>query len=269
MKVQPGVPTTFPVMTKRSGVRQEGASHHGVGTNSGIHPEDRPHTTNERRQQGRNAYTPVTSDVEDDDEFYETRVPSSVRRYRAPIAPTQITVHRIPARSSSTTQQRPVPQVQSVQQGYRQPQRLHWTVYVGLALLFMLVGWIGLSALGSWWQTTSDDWHYGRPRTFQLDAVVGHSDSASNPSHFVALNLNRHVEIIELSGGDVTKAHIYTGPTLIGDRQELAPVTLSFHDVTGDGKPDMIIAVGESRYVYVNDNAAFRPAKPGEVTSNV
>ena len=98
--------------------------------------------------------------------------------------------------------------------------------------------------------------------------MVGHSDSARNPSHFIALNLNRHIEVIELSGGDVTKAHIYTGPTLIGDKQEFAPVTLSFRNVTKGGKLDMIIAVGQSRFVYVNDNGAFRPAQPGEVTSN-
>src|SRR2546425_1583080 len=44
-------------------------------------------------------------------------------------------------------------------------------------------------------------WHYGRPRTFQTDAVVGHNDSAASPSHFIAINLNRHVEVIECPGG--------------------------------------------------------------------
>src|SRR5258708_4162989 len=40
--------------------------------------------------------------------------------------------------------------------------RFHWLVFVGLAMIIMIFGWFMLSALGSWWQTTQDDWHYGR-----------------------------------------------------------------------------------------------------------
>ncbi len=110
----------------------------------------------------------------------------------------------------------------------RQGFNFHWLVFVGIAMFIMIIGWVAFSALGSWWQTTQDDWHYGRPRTFQTDAVVGHNDSSSNPSHFIAVNLNRHVLIVELPGGDATKARIYSGPILIGPGQDLAPVTLSF-----------------------------------------
>ncbi len=142
--------------------------------------------------------------------------------------------------------------------------RLHWTVYVGAAMLIMLVGWLAFSSLSNWWQVTSDDWHYGRPRTFQTDAVVGHNDSSANPSHFIALNLQRHVEVIEMPGGDASKAKIYTGPVLIGQGQDLAVVTLSFKDVNGDNKPDMIVNIQDSRFVFINDSGGFRPARPGE-----
>src|SRR6266487_4661311 len=47
-----------------------------------------------------------------------------------------------------------------------------------------------------------DIWHYGYPRTYQTDAVVGHGDSLAHPSHFIAINLDGHLEVIELSGGD-------------------------------------------------------------------
>ncbi len=145
----------------------------------------------------------------------------------------------------------------------------HWLVYVGLNMLIMLVGWVALSSLGAWWQTTQDDWHYGRPRTFQLDAVVGHNnDSASNPSHFLALNLNRHVLIIELPAGDPSKARIYSGPILLGQGQDLTPVTLSFRDVNGDGKPDMLVWVADTHFVFINDGSGFRPARPGEAVSS-
>ncbi|HEV2654506.1 MAG TPA: hypothetical protein VGT82_06085 [Ktedonobacteraceae bacterium] len=142
--------------------------------------------------------------------------------------------------------------------------RLHWTVYVGTAMLIMLVGWLALSSLSSWWQVTSDDWRYGRPRTFQTDAVVGHNDASAIPSHFIALNLQRHVEVIEMPGGDASKAKIYTGPVLIGQGQDLAVVTLSFKDVNGDNKPDMIVNIQDSRFVFINDGGGFRPARPGE-----
>ncbi len=142
--------------------------------------------------------------------------------------------------------------------------RFHWLFFVGLSMIVMLLGWVLLSTLFNWWQVWQDDLHYGRPRTFQIEAVVGHNDSEANPSHFVAINLHRQVEIIEFPGGDSSKAKIYVGPILIGEGQDLAAVTLSFKDVNGDGKPDMIVNVQNSRFVFINDNGSFRPVRPGE-----
>jgi len=132
-------------------------------------------------------------------------------------------------------------------------------------MLAMLALWVGGSMLLTWWQVTQDDWHYGRPRTFQTDAVVGHNDSAASPSHFIAINLNRHVEVIECPGGDCSHAVIYLGPILFGDGEDGTPVTLTFQDVNGDGKPDMVIHIQDQRIVFINENGKFRPAKPGEV----
>jgi len=128
----------------------------------------------------------------------------------------------------------------------------------------MMVGWLLRSWLVNWWQVTQDDWKYGRPRTSQVDAVVGHNDSAADPSHFIALNLRRHIQIIELPGGDSTKMKVYVGPLLIGDGQDLAPVTITFKDVNGDNKPDMLVNVRDSHFVFINENGAFRPLHPGE-----
>src|SRR5712691_5080730 len=87
--------------------------------------------------------------------------------------------------------------------------RFHWLVFVGMAMLTMLVGWILLTTLSQWWQVTIDDWHYGRPRTYQTDQAVGHGDSAAHPSHFIALNIKSHIEIIEFPGREISKARIY------------------------------------------------------------
>ena len=142
--------------------------------------------------------------------------------------------------------------------------RFHWLVFVGMAMFTMLVGWVVLTMLSNWWQVTQDDWHYGRPRTYQTDMAVGHNDSAANPSHFIALNVKSHIEIIEFPGGDTSKARIYVGPTLIGTGQDLAVVTLTFKDVNGDGKLDMVVNVQDSHFVFSNDSGQFRPARPGE-----
>src|SRR5439155_25901195 len=99
-----------------------------------------------------------------------------------------------------------------------------------LGMLVMALLAVGLSAFVSWWRVHQDDMQYGRPRTFQMDGVVGHEDSAANPTHFIFLNLNRHVEIIELPGGDAAHAHIYQGPVLFGDGQDLTPVTGEIRD---------------------------------------
>ncbi|EFH87009.1 hypothetical protein Krac_8330 [Ktedonobacter racemifer DSM 44963] len=141
----------------------------------------------------------------------------------------------------------------------------HLLVYIGLLLVVMVLGWFALTFLSNWWQVTQDDWHYGRPRTSQIDYVVGHNnDSSAQPSHFMALNMNRKIEIIECPASDCSKAKIYIGPDLIGPNQDLTPATLSFSDENGDGKPDMIVHIQDTQIIFINENGAFRPQRPNE-----
>ncbi len=142
----------------------------------------------------------------------------------------------------------------------------HWLWYIGLGMIAMLILWmVGAIAL-NWWQGYQEDLRYGHPRTYQCDAKVGHND-AGTPSHFIALDLNRRVEVIEFPGGDATKAKVYLGPTLTGQNSDLDIVTVSFKDVDGDGKLDMIVSVDNAKYVYINDNGAFRPPHADEHVS--
>ena len=143
--------------------------------------------------------------------------------------------------------------------------RAHPLLLLGIGMIVMLVLWTLLTLAANWWNTTWNDIHYGRPRTFQMDAVVGHNDSVSNPSHFIALNLNGRIEVIEFPGGDASKARIYIGPQLYGNGQELIPVTLSFVDVNGNHHPDMIIHFQDTNIVYINDQGGFRPANANEI----
>ena len=134
----------------------------------------------------------------------------------------------------------------------------HWSVYLvaGMATMTALV--IGLYSVGSWWQHTWDDWHYGMPRTYQIDAVVGHNhDSSSHPSHFVAVNLAGHIEVFELPAGDPTKVRVFLGPTISGDGADQVVVTISFADTDHDGTPDMILHYGDSAEVLYNKGGTF------------
>jgi len=213
-------------------------------------------------------------DLEEEEEYYVTRPHTSARRYDRPpqrdtlddanvlkgafVQPRRSIVS--PKTSSGMLSNAVAP---SSIQGWRHSRRFPLiAVIVGMLVMAALV--VALSAIGSWWQVHQDDVMYGRPRTFQIEAVVGHNDSPSNPSHFIFVNLNRHVVIIELPGGDSTHARIYNGPTLFGDGQDLTPVTAEFRDVNGDGKPDMIIHIQDQRLVFINDGTQFRPLQPGE-----
>jgi hypothetical protein len=228
-----------------------------------------------RLQQQTNADEDTLNEEVYDDEW-PTRLPTSAVRYNVPAD--QTTWEYMQGNRKYIFHQGPPPVRQSTQipsrtqrphQGdyskeLRSQGRVHWLLIFGIGMLAMLVLWTLGSQLVNWWSVTQEDWHYGRPRIYQTDAVVGHNDSTANPSHFIALNLNRHVVIIELLGGDPSKAKIYSGPTLLGDGQDLTPITLSFKDVNGDGLPDMLVHMQDQTFVMINDNGQFRPARQGE-----
>ena len=116
-----------------------------------------------------------------------------------------------------------------------------------------------LGDLGTWLTNHNNDAKYGYPRTFQIDAVVGHGgDSAANPTHFTAENLRGHIIIIELPAGDISHALIYSGgPALIGDQPDLVPVTLSFQDEPGSKGPAMLEQIEGSQVVWLNNGTKF------------
>jgi len=124
---------------------------------------------------------------------------------------------------------------------------------VALVLLGqLLMGWVG---------TTWDDLHYGRPRTSQTDAFVGH-EAGNVPSHFIALNLQGRIEIIELPGGDAAHARIFVGPHLYGQNADLVPITLQFVDTQHNHHPDMLVVFQGTQLVFRNAQGTFEPTEP-------
>jgi hypothetical protein len=215
---------------------QHGASRHYAGSSHAIHPEDQPYLTDEHGRSGGlvPSRIPARATSAIDEGLDQRPARTSARSYHA----------------SRTTQQQVAPVAR------RQQRSLHGTVYVGLTLLCMLVGFVLFSALTTWWQQTQDDLHYGMPRTSQMDAVVGHQDSAAHPSHFLALNLGGHLSVIEIQGGDVSKTVIYAGPVIYGQGADLVAITLSVAR-NEQGKPELILH-------YQNNEAILYDGKDGK-----
>ncbi len=175
-----------------------------------------------------------------------------------------------PRMPSSSIRWRDTKGNQVIQQGnrrlvihYDQPppqkkRQVHWVLILGIGMLITILLYAGATWLGNWWNNQQLNATYGFPRTYQTDAVVGHNnDSVVNPSHFIFLNLNGKVEIIELPAGDASKAKIYSGPDIIANTPALIPVTGEFRNV--GGKEEMIVHIGSQIIVYVSDGSQFKP----------
>jgi hypothetical protein len=220
-------------------------------------------TTQMRRQP-----QPIHHDVADADDFYSTRMPSSARRYKiydkgeSPLSTSDDSTmeggtlirRRASRRGQVIASNAVTPSMQTSGTGRVHGRRFTMVMLVlgavAAVVLIMLI-----SALLSWWQGVMDNIHYGNPRTSQLDAVVGHNDSATNQTHFIFLNLHGHVEIIEIPGGDTSRVRIFTGPTLVGAGQDLIPVTGEIRDE--DGRHDLIVHIQNQQIVYINDGTTF------------
>jgi hypothetical protein len=250
----------------------ETASPHYTGHYAGLHPEDTPQITTANVR----SHLPVrhTRPAYEPDELEAgSQIAAITRRYNGVPMPDGVLVrngneqiyfhkgappiqraHRGQPQLTAPRKTDEIPVI-----GQRRKLRLHWLFFVGLVLLLMLLGYVGLNAFGSWWQNHQNDVTYGNPRTFQIDAVVGQGDSPAHPSHFISMNLNRHIVIVDIPGGDISKSVIYSGGVLVGDGQDLTPVTLSFSDVNGDGKPDMLVHVADQTIVFLNNGTKFVP----------
>ncbi|HXH27195.1 MAG TPA: VCBS repeat-containing protein [Candidatus Acidoferrum sp.] len=139
-------------------------------------------------------------------------------------------------------------------------------------LLFCLAGllalpflWVVVSDVVTWVGDEVDTMLHGYPRTAQASAVVGHNDSKDNPSFFFGVNLGGQISIVEWPGGDASHAKIYPLQPILGPRADKTVFSITFSDVNHDGKPDMLIGIGDTRVVYINDQGTFRPARPNEL----
>lgn len=146
----------------------------------------------------------------------------------------------------------------------RKRRRVPLLLSVAGVLIALVLLWEGVSQALVWGNNVFNGLRYGYPRTFQVDAVVGHQDSKNQPSHFLAINLRGQIEIIEWPGGDASHARVYVVSQLVGPGSDLEPVTLRFLDLTGDHLPEMVITFQGMQTVLINDQGSFRQLRPEE-----
>jgi hypothetical protein len=144
------------------------------------------------------------------------------------------------------------------------PRRLHVAAYATTLLLAALAVYAAISLVVSKVHVLVDDLRYGWPRTTQLDAFVGHDEASGQPTHLIAINLDRQVVVIELPGGDPSKVRTIAGPYLFGADEDLTPVFLDLRDMDGDGTLDLLLDVRREQIVYLNKDGAFRLPTPEE-----
>jgi hypothetical protein len=213
--------------------------------------------------------TVLHHDQEEEDQHPLT--PRSAIRYR-PIAPDvlsqgHVNTPIVPRASRKQQRNTPhttggppfgaaVPLVVPARRSARRLQLAWVSLAVGMVLAVLLVWVAGI--LLHWAGQVADDLHYGRPRTTNADHRVGHEASGSAQlTHFIALNLDGQVYILELPGGHQTDARLLVGPKLVGADAALVPVTLDF---VGDAAhPDLLIVAGEIEVRFHNTGTTFVP----------
>jgi len=198
---------------------------------------------------------------------YDMPVTTQAQRTTGSHTGSQSSPTSVPQRRQTGTRNLPnAPRTtQTVKNAKHTHKNIHWLLPVGVGMLAMLALWVVGSWALTWGVQRYNDLRYGNPRTYQTDQVVGHGDSPTHPSHFMAMNLNRQAVVIEFKGGDPTKSVSYIAPVYIaGEGGDLAPVTVEFRDVSGHHRLDMIIHIHlpnqDQLSVFVNDGNGFRPA---------
>lgn len=139
----------------------------------------------------------------------------------------------------------------------RKRRRPHWLAISGLTIIAVVLFIWFVSWFIAWIQTNQLNATYEYPRVYQADAQVYPGDTPDHPSHYLFLNLQGTVLIVELPHGSSDKARIYKGPTLFSDNADQIPVTGEFRVV--NGKIEMLVHIQDKIILYINDGTQFKP----------
>jgi hypothetical protein len=233
-----------PLPTRRRASAKEAwpAPHHRAGHHAGLHPDDAPATTStlphRAPTRGEAGY-----DVGEEWEYEEPPRPRSTAIVRR-----RPMMEMAPSRHPQAGQSR------------RGCLVWHPLLSLGLGMALCAVFVALFLYVPPAWQRHLDDMTYGYPRTFQTDAAVGHGDRAHPLSHFIAINLHGVIEVMEIPGDpERHQPSLYLIIRLAMDEADLVPATVSFRDINGDGRPDMLVFVNGTFWVWFNTGTRFVP----------
>jgi hypothetical protein len=184
-----------------------------------------------------------------------TGIPRSAVRYR-PLGESVQEFVVLSPRASKRTSRKPPQRTGSPHPLWIRHRAGHPLVLVGVGMLVTVLLVLVSQVVVPWGMKTADDVQYGYPRTTQVDHVVGH-EQGGTPSHFVAMNLQGQITVVELPGGNLKGAQLLVGPRLLGPGADLAPVRLDF---VGERKrPDLEVVVQGVRMRFHNTGKTYVP----------
>jgi hypothetical protein len=231
-----------PAKRRASATQPWPAPRHHTGHHPGLHPDDAPATTSPLPYR-----TPTRGEA-----GYDV---GEEREYEEPPRP----------RSTAIVRRRPVTEMALARHpkaGQTRRGCLGWHPLLSLGLSMALcAAFVALFLyVPPAWQRHLDDVTYGYPRTYQTDAAVGHGDRTHPVSHFLALNLQGVIEVMEIPGDpERHQPYLYLIVRLALDGADLVPVTVSFRDMNGDGKLDLLVFVNGTFWVWFNTGTRFVP----------
>ncbi len=137
-----------------------------------------------------------------------------------------------------------------------QPHRVRPLIgQLAAAAALVALPWVS-QAVPRWWQR----WQRGPLPVARVSGVVGHDDSAAQPTTLLALNIDRQVVVMELPGGDAAKMTQVLGPYLVGADADRTPVALALADIDHDGHADLTLTIAGEQFIYRNIGPAFQLA---------
>lgn len=147
----------------------------------------------------------------------------------------------------------------------REPRQKHPLLYIGIGMCSLLIAWIlGLNAYVWFVNTYADPLAY--TQTAHRDTVIVVDQGHQEQAH-AFVDQHNHIDLVIVPDGDVSKAHIIEGPSLLSDSPQHITLTLTTHgtaitvDAQGPLEVDFLGTNRPNSIEWTTDVNGKQPAK--------